>query len=166
MKKLHSLKRAAGRILCKLGIHKKRIDHHEFSPWKYLVCSRCGKIFYCRIHPPEHCDCLCFIEELTPKRLRIKNQEKIMESNEVNLGDVVKDKITGFQGMVIAITHWLNGCIRINVQPQALKDGKPIESECFDIQQIEVVKAKASPVTKRPGGPFPKPSRQKDPSLM
>ena len=36
-----------------------------------------------------------------------------------NLGDEVKDTITGFKGIVVARTEWLNGCARVTVQPQS-----------------------------------------------
>lgn len=41
------------------------------------------------------------------------------------LGDRVKDEITGLSGIVIAVTQWLNGCVRMQVQPEKLKDGIP-----------------------------------------
>lgn len=78
----------------------------------------------------------------------------------IELGDVVRDRITGFVGVATATTTWLNGCIRINVQPEKLKDGKIGETETFDIQQLEVVKkSKVQPAAPlvRPGGPKPSP---------
>jgi len=57
----------------------------------------------------------------------------------IGLGGRVKDKITGFTGIVIARTEWLNGCTRVGVQSQELKDGKPIEQQWFDETQVIVV---------------------------
>lgn len=54
-------------------------------------------------------------------------------------GDLVKDGITGFTGIVVARTEWLNHCIRCTVQPRELKDGKPVESQTFDEEQLEVL---------------------------
>lgn len=82
----------------------------------------------------------------------------------IKLRDKVRDTITGYTGIVIARTEWLNGCVRATIQAQELKDGKPIESQTFDVQQLEIVEqhpAAAEP--KRTGGPFPEPSRQADP---
>lgn len=78
----------------------------------------------------------------------------------VSLGSKARDKITGLTGIVIARTEWLNGCRRITIQPQELKDGKPIDSCCFDEQQIEVLEESTmmAPAT-QPGGPMPSPSR-------
>lgn len=36
---------------------------------------------------------------------------------EITLGCKAKDKITGFTGIVIAMTSWLNGCQRVTIQP-------------------------------------------------
>lgn len=71
------------------------------------------------------------------------------------LGDKVKDKVTGYEGIVIARSEYLNGCIRYGVQRDKLtKEGKPQESEWFDEKQLAIVKAKAVNVeVKRTGGP-------------
>lgn len=58
----------------------------------------------------------------------------------IKLGQVVKDKITGYQGVVIAITKWLYGCTRITVQAGELKDGKPVDNYTFDEPQALVIK--------------------------
>jgi len=59
--------------------------------------------------------------------------------------ETVKDTITGFVGMVIGVTEWDNGCVRYIVQSRKLdKDGKPIESQTFDEQNLVSVKATPS----------------------
>ena len=58
----------------------------------------------------------------------------------IELGDRVKEKITGFSGIVTGITSWLNGCSRATIQPEAVdKDGKPVKEEWFDTGQIEIL---------------------------
>ena len=52
------------------------------------------------------------------------------------LGKMVEDKITGFKGIATAITHWLNGCTRISVQPRELFEGKPVKEDWFDDTQL------------------------------
>jgi hypothetical protein len=75
-----------------------------------------------------------------------------------NNGDTVKDTITGFSGVVVHRTEYLNGCIRYGVQPTKLKDGKTIESEMFDEQQLALVKGKTAPkIKERTGGDRPAP---------
>jgi len=80
----------------------------------------------------------------------------------INLGDEVKDRITGMTGIVMAITEWFNGCKRVIVQPQSLKDGTPVKEAAFDIEQLELIEANKvppKPVERRTGGPMPTPSR-------
>ncbi len=85
----------------------------------------------------------------------------------VNLGDEVKDKITGFRGIVIGITRWLNGCSRVGVQPRKVqKDkGKIAEAEWIDENQLAIVKrAVLKPVEAVVSGPTSStPTRQRDP---
>lgn len=73
----------------------------------------------------------------------------------LRLGDIVKDKITGFEGVVVARTDWLNGCVRMVVQTKKLKDGAPLEPQTFDVEQLELVKSAAHPKGKPAGGPMP-----------
>lgn len=40
--------------------------------------------------------------------------------DEIELGDEVVDNITGFKGTVVAITKWISGCDRVNVQPKVV----------------------------------------------
>lgn len=79
----------------------------------------------------------------------------------IELGDVAKDTITGFEGVVVARTQWLIGCDRLTLQPQKLKDGKPLDPITFDEPQCNLVKAKAAPRGSRTtGGPRPEPVRR------
>jgi len=75
----------------------------------------------------------------------------------VCLGDKVKDVVTGLTGIAVAKTHYLQGCDRIAVQPQELKDGKPVEASWFDEPQLEVVEYSTikpkSDQSEKPGGP-------------
>ncbi len=59
----------------------------------------------------------------------------------IGLGDRVRDPITGFSGIIICVTTWLYGCIRIGVQPEELHKGKPVEDKYFDQGQLELVEA-------------------------
>ena len=82
---------------------------------------------------------------------------------EVELGDLVKDEITGFEGIAVSVTMWLNGCRRIGLQSRTIdKDGRVAGVEVFDEIQLTVVekavfkgdntaKARRTPKT---GGPL------------
>jgi len=64
----------------------------------------------------------------------------------INLGDKVKDTVTGFKGIAIARTIWLHGCARITVQPEGVqKDGKLYETQVFDEPQLIVLTVKKRP---------------------
>lgn len=86
------------------------------------------------------------------------------------LGAEVQDMVSGFKGIAIAATHWLNGCVRITIQPPTDKDGKMLEAQTFDEPQVKLLKAgKVLPyptVTEitsvrgiKTGGPIPAPKR-------
>jgi hypothetical protein len=68
----------------------------------------------------------------------------------IDLGDEVKDRITGFSGIVTAIEIYRTGVTRANVQPQELRDGKPIEPHDFDFEDLTILtkyKIPAIPLT-------------------
>lgn len=85
-----------------------------------------------------------------------------IKNTDINLGDIAKDTITGFTGVVVAESRYLNGCMRMSLQPQELRDGKPIEWQAFDVEQIELV-SRAQPRKVEPsGGPRPDVTRRPD----
>ncbi len=61
----------------------------------------------------------------------------------INLGDKVKDTISGFTGIVTCRHEYLNGCARLSVQPPVNKDGTLPEERTFDEPQLEVKKGRA-----------------------
>jgi hypothetical protein len=79
-------------------------------------------------------------------------------------GDIVKDTVTGYKGMIVATTLWLNGCYRYVVQSQKLdKDGKPHDPPAFDEHQLELVKSMFAKGKHDTGGPRPAVSQAKLP---
>ncbi len=60
----------------------------------------------------------------------------------INLGDKVKDGVSGFTGIAIGRTVWLQGCDRVIVQPPVGKDGKLPDCATFDEPQLILIKAK------------------------
>jgi hypothetical protein len=99
-----------------------------------------------------------------PRRLTAFHQDnplaaahELLRKKEINpvikLGDPVRDKITGYKGIVVARTEWLNGCVRLVVQARKLHEGKPVEPQTFDEPQLELEEAEAETGPKvRPGG--------------
>lgn len=73
----------------------------------------------------------------------------------IKLGDRVKEKVTGFSGIVTGISDFLTGCKRAGVQPEKLKDdGSVPDPSWFDIDHLTVVKAGVhKPINQETGGP-------------
>jgi len=84
----------------------------------------------------------------------------------VKLGEKVRDKITGLEGIATSRCEFLHGCVRIGVQPQEVKDGKPAEVVYLDEPQLDVVgkKTLVSSPTTGPGGPQNDPRPRPNPS--
>jgi len=83
----------------------------------------------------------------------------------IRLGDKVKDKITGFTGVVTGITTWLNGCVRMGIQGIPLKNGLPLGTEWIDEAQLKLIKAGVvKVVAEGPAGPRRDAQRMKDPT--
>lgn len=59
---------------------------------------------------------------------------------EIELGDEVEDKVTGFKGIAIARHTYLEGCDRISIQPKIKKDGELIDAASFDEPTVKIVR--------------------------
>ena len=55
------------------------------------------------------------------------------------LGLRVRDRVTGFTGVVVTVGFDLYGCIQTVVNPSVGADGKPGESMWFDVGRLEVL---------------------------
>ncbi|MCK5558785.1 MAG: hypothetical protein KAJ01_10415 [Candidatus Hydrogenedentes bacterium] len=55
----------------------------------------------------------------------------------IKLGDKVKDRISGFEGVAIGRAEYLYGCVQILVQPESLQEsGQPTASRWVDEQRF------------------------------
>ena len=93
----------------------------------------------------------------------------------IELGDKVKDKITGFEGICISLNTWLHGCDRVGVESTSLHEGKPQDVQWFDVYRVEVIEAGvfaslkvlketvSDQALKKPGGPRQDPKRVASP---
>jgi hypothetical protein len=77
----------------------------------------------------------------------------------MKLGDTIKDTITGFAGVCTSRHEYLNGCVRLTLQPREIKDGKPVDCQTFDIEQLALVKSAAPKQVTPSGGPHDEPKR-------
>ena len=71
---------------------------------------------------------------------------------EIKLGDKVRCKVTGFVGIAVMKTEFLNGCVQYAVAPQVGKDNKLQEEMSIDQQQLEVITPKDKPKERSSGG--------------
>lgn len=82
-----------------------------------------------------------------------------MKTEKIQLGDLVRDTVSGFKGIAVGRTTWMFGCDRITVHPQGLtKEGKTFETMSFDEPSLEVLKKakkKDVPENHTTGGPKP-----------
>lgn len=77
---------------------------------------------------------------------------------QVNLGDKVKSRVSGFVGIAQARVEWISGCVRVDVQPPLDSDGKYVESRYFDEEELDVVEpgmVRLPDVKPSGGGPDP-----------
>jgi len=80
-----------------------------------------------------------------------------MNTNNIQLGDEVRDTITGFSGVAYSLSQYVHGCSRVGIQSRKLKEGKPLPMEWFDVQQVEII-------TKKPTQTLPSGGPQQNPT--
>ena len=61
-----------------------------------------------------------------------------MATFRIKLGQEVKDRVSGFKGIAVGRTEYLQGCLRVLVQPKLDKDGKLVDSMSFDEPDLVV----------------------------
>lgn len=73
-----------------------------------------------------------------------------------NLGKKAKDKVTGFEGIIVSKITYLTGCDQYGITPPA-KDGKVAGTDYFDVKRVEIigdgVSIESVADEKDPGGP-------------
>ena len=77
--------------------------------------------------------------------------------SEPSLGSRVRHRITGFTGIVTGQTQWLNGCDRVFVESEELREGKPVGGVWLDTDSAETIEPSAMAVQENKGGPTPAP---------
>lgn len=84
----------------------------------------------------------------------------------IELGDKVKDGVSGFTGIVTARTDYINKCVRFEVSPAKTDQGKLLDAYWFDEEQLIVVKKSVFKVKKEvpTGGPARSVARRSTPS--
>jgi len=84
-----------------------------------------------------------------------------MKEAKFELGEVLKDRITGFKGVAMARTQYFTECDHYGLCPQKLENGKPSDWEWFDDTRLDRVTGSKKIVLgdrKKPSsGKFPAP---------
>jgi heat shock protein HspQ len=75
------------------------------------------------------------------------------------LGDEVKEKVTGFTGIVMARVEYATGCMQIGVLSRELRDGKPQDWFYSDQERFTKVGGHVD-VSAPKGGPQQTPSHE------
>jgi hypothetical protein len=57
----------------------------------------------------------------------------------IEQGQYVRDRVSGFEGTVVGITTWLNGCRTVGIRPKVKEDGKMPEVAWIDEPQVESI---------------------------
>lgn len=65
--------------------------------------------------------------------------------SEAKLGDFVREKITGYEGILYSITHFQHSAPRCMVESRKLHEEKPVGREHFDLCMLEVITPNAVP---------------------
>lgn len=77
------------------------------------------------------------------------------------LGKKARDKITGFEGIIIGRIKYLTGCDQYGIVPPA-KDGEVKSSQWFDVGRVEIIGdgvSVDSVMSDKAGGPSNGPER-------
>lgn len=81
------------------------------------------------------------------------------------MGMLVKDRISGFEGIMVSDAGYLNGCRRALVQPKALEENTKLpECVAFDVPDLVPIDWGVCEPPKKgraPGGPRALPGRSK-----
>ena len=57
----------------------------------------------------------------------------------IKLGNKVRDKVTGFEGIATARIEYINKCVQFCVKPKVKEDGKMPDGEYIDVDELEIV---------------------------
>lgn len=72
--------------------------------------------------------------------------------NEIMLGDTVKCVHTGFEGVAVARTEFINGCVQFLVAPKVGKDNKVTDEIGIDEGSLKVIKRVEKEIEKESTG--------------
>jgi len=68
---------------------------------------------------------------------------KTVKQFEFSNGDKVKEKITGFTGIITGVSFYITGCNQYLLTPPVKDDGSSGEAQWYDEGRLEIVKSDA-----------------------
>lgn len=90
------------------------------------------------------------------------------KANKVECGDLVRDNVTGFEGIATGVHLWITGCTSVTVQPREMQEGKVLDGKAFDSPRLTILQKAACVIEStapdspaRTGGPKEHPSNEK-----
>ena len=82
-----------------------------------------------------------------------------IDTNGIELGDLVEDEITGVRGRITGVHQFLTGCARVTIQPRIKEDGSVPDTFSADVLTLRVIEKRVRhAVDRSKGGPQPTPS--------
>ena len=75
---------------------------------------------------------------------------KIEGCDEFEFGDVLEDKISGFQGAITGFSTYITGCAQLLLTPRVKDNGKCPEGTWIDIDRLKAVKKDTSGIVPNP----------------
>lgn len=88
------------------------------------------------------------------------------KKKKVRLGDYVTETTTDYEGLVVGITTWLNGCDRIGIQSKERNSetNLPVDIYWVDDTTVEIIEEQKHQTQQdEKGGPASHSSRNKEP---
>jgi hypothetical protein len=76
-----------------------------------------------------------------------------MKHQSIQLGDRVKDLVTGFTGVVTARCEYINGCVQFGVSPPC-ENGKMQETQYIDYKRLKIRGKRTILPVEDTGGPM------------
>lgn len=102
---------------------------------KGFRCVKCGK--FIETIPKNG---VGYIKEREEKKVDTRGNAL---ENDFGMGDLLKDKVTGYEGVVMGITLYFTGCVHYGLSSRKVKEDGTINSwEWFDSTRLDLVKEK------------------------
>ena len=80
---------------------------------------------------------------------------------QIELGDKVRCKYSGFKGIVVGEYKFINGCVQYAILPKCKDSNEPPKEEAIDSQSLEIIEKHKPIIKEENGGPNRRGIRQR-----